>query len=331
MRHRLDEALGSARTFVPSTAEAFRGALANTSLYYDFLSPLPLSLLVGPEDAAQADEALSVRRLVIAAEGGTVRLYLWDGGDGYLVSDTAVTQENLTETAEGYELGSAIFAMDRPGTAFDALEPCSLLPVELPELPVLSAAVSLDGGDRVLSALNFNPHTKSRYVDSGGTEVVMEGDRSLSLRPDGTILYKSGGEGAVTLPGAGEHASLREAVQGAAALLNTLLGGAAGDAALYLQDVRQTGDAVTLQFGYQTGGVPIRFSDGGHAATVTLNGPVVSALSLRFRQYTADGDASLLLPLRQALAIAGDRPGAELTLGYADQGGAAVSAAWLAD
>lgn len=331
LRRRLEEALGSAQTFAPATAEAFRSALAGTSLYYDFLSPLPLSLLAGPEGGARAEEGLSVRRLVIAAEGEAVRLYLWDGGDGYYSSGTAVPPESLAETAEGYELGSAIFAMDRPGTAFDALEPCSLLPAELPALPVLSAANALDSGDRVLSALNFNPHTKSRYVDSGGTEVIMEGDRSLSLRPDGTALYKSGGDGAVTLPGAGEHAALREAVQGSAALLNTLLGGTAGDAALYLESVRQSGDTVTLQFGYQTGGVPIRFSDGGHAAQVTLNGPVVSALSLRFRQYTADRDPSLLLPLRQALAIAGDHPGAELTLGYADQGGGTVSAAWLSD
>lgn len=328
---RLDEALGSARTFTPCTADDFLGALSHTSLYYDFLEPLPLSLLVGPAGAAGVDGKLSARRLVIAAEGASVRLYLWDGGAGYLTSATAVTPENLEETADGYELGSAVFAMDRPGTAFDALEPCSLLPSELPEIPVLSAAVIPAGGDRTLPALHFNPHTKSRYVDSGGTEVIMEGERSLYLRPDGTVFYKSGGSDAVTVPAGGDGLSLQQAAQGASALLNAMLGNAAGDAALYLQSVRQSGDTTTFQFGYQSGGVPIRFSDGGHAAQVTLNGAVVSSLSLRFRQYTAAGENTLLLPLTQALAIAGDHPGAELSIGYADQGGGAVRAAWLLD
>ena len=42
------------------------------------------------------------------------------------------------------------------------------------------------------------------------------------------------------------------------------------------------------------------------------------------------GDTSLLLPLRQALAIAARREGAELSIGYVDSGGLA-SARWLAE
>ncbi len=53
-------------------------------------------------------------------------------------------------------------------------------------------------------------------------------------------------------------------------------------------------------------------------------------LSLRFRQYTDAGETSLLLPLRQALAIAVQREGGELSIGYVDNG-VTASAKWLAD
>ena len=72
------------------------------------------------------------------------------------------------------------------------------------------------------------------------------------------------------------------------------------------------------------------FDRDGSAAEVTLSGSVVSGLTFRFRQYADTGETSLLLPLRQALAIAARQEGAELSIGYVDSGGAA-SAKWLAD
>ena len=64
---------------------------------------------------------------------------------------------------------------------------------------------------------------------------------------------------------------------------------------------------------------------------ITLSGTSVTRLTLRFRQYSTAGETSLLLPLRQTLAIAAEHPGTELSVGYADGGGDSVSASWLAD
>lgn len=54
-------------------------------------------------------------------------------------------------------------------------------------------------------------------------------------------------------------------------------------------------------------------------------------MSLRLRTYTATSELSLLLPLPQALAIAAQHPGAELSIGYADSGASSISACWLSD
>ena len=66
------------------------------------------------------------------------------------------------------------------------------------------------------------------------------------------------------------------------------------------------------------------------AAEITLSGTSVTRLTLRFRQYSTAGETSLLLPLRQTLAIAAEHPDTALAVGYADGGGASVSASWLA-
>ena len=76
--------------------------------------------------------------------------------------------------------------------------------------------------------------------------------------------------------------------------------------------------------------MPIRSATGAAAAQATLSGAAVTTLTLRFRQYSSAGEAAPMLPLRQALGIAAAGNGGELSIGYADSGGAA-SAQWLVD
>lgn len=325
----LREALRSVQSLSPCGEREFLDALNGTSVYCDFLEPLPLPVLAGLVGAS-LDSGISARRLIVAAgeEGGTA-LYLWGGEeDGCRKGASAVSPEELDSVVNGYELNGASFALDSGDAAGAA--PCSLFPLEMPELPVLSSSAGLPDSGALLTALNFYPRTNSRYTESGGVEVVTDGDRTLRISPDGSIRYRSGGDPALTVSAAGETPTVTEAVVGASALLNTLLSAQTSEAALYLQGVRQTESGMTLTFGWQTGGVPIRLDRGGGAAEVTLSGSAVSALSLRFRQYADTGEKSLLLPLRQALAIAARQGEKELFIGYVDDG-AAASACWLVD
>lgn len=330
----LGEVLGSARTYAACDSQAFQKALDTTSVYYDFLEPLPLSILAGLVGGTITEDGISARRLVVSAQESGVFLYLWDGGDSYFRCATAISMENLESTVGRYELGNAAFAFDGADTdpRFQEVAPYSLFLKETPTLPALTAEVSLTNTDSLLTTLDFNPNTRNRYQESSGTEVIMESERSLRIYTDGSIYYKSGGDPALTVKAAGDLPTLQESVSGASALLNTLLSPDAGDAALYLQSIHSSGASTTLTFGYQMNGVPIRFADGGSAATVILSGSAVSALELRFRRYAPAETDSLLLPLRQALAIAAARePGTELSIGYTDNGSGSVSAGWLAD
>lgn len=321
---RLAEALGSARNYAECTEAEFLAALESPSIYYDFLTPLPLPVLSMLTGGGSTEEGLTARRLVLSGVGGGVSLYLWDGGETYLRAGTAVSRDSLRQTAGAYELGGAVFALDLGAD----LAPCSLLPKEPPELPVLTAGDALPDTNGLLTAMGFNPRVRTRYLESNGTELIADGSQTLRIRPDRTVFYNSGGDGSLKIEASGEEPSLEEAVLGTAKLLNGLL--SPGEASLYLQEVRENGENLVLRYGFQTQGVPIRFADGGCGAEAVLSGRSVESLTLRFRQYASTGETALLLPLEQALAVASQTPGAELAIGYVD-GGTDCAPHWLAD
>ena len=330
---RLLEALGSARDYVPCSRGDFLRALRGPSLYYDFLEPLPLSVLAGllggGEDVSPREDLSARRLLIVPQEGGAV-LYLWDGGENCFRASTAVSSDSLEQVISRYELGDASFAMDGGGLERE-LDPCSLLPAQPPELPSFTLGDPLAGGtDWLLSALGFNPRSRTRHTESSGTELIIDGDRTLRIRPDNTIHYQSGNEPILRVKAAGELPTAREAALGAGSLLGSLLAPVSGELQPWLQSLRRSGDVTALRFGYQLKGVPVRFQDGGFAAEITLTGSAVTALSLRFRQYNAAEEPSLLLPLPQALAVAAASPGKELSIGYVERGGE-CRAYWLSD
>ena len=329
----LASALGTAQQRTVSDGTQFLAALSRPSIYYDFLSPLPLSILADLVGAELEDDT-AFRRLVLSVgEDQGVRLYLWDGGASFAQCDVGLSAAQLEQAVSTYELGNAFFAFDRADQweDRDAVEACSLfLEGDLPNFPTLTAVSALTDSSSLLASMGFNPSTKFRYTESSGTEVISDGDRTLRIRTDGTVFYQSGGDPALTIAASGEVPTIIEAAVGCTGLVSQLSSGMIGDAFFYLESVQQTGNTFIIRYGLQIGGVPIRLSS-NYAAEVILTGTTVSSMMLTLRQYTASADTSLLLPLRQALAIAALDPGRELSIGYADSGAASVSAVWLLD
>ncbi len=326
--HSLAEALGSAQDFTPCGEAEFLAALEGPSLYYDFMETLPLSVLSGLLNSTTASpEDRSARCLAIFGQpDGSARLYLWDGAASYCYCPTALSAGSIEQVVGQYELGGAWFAQD---LGAEGVRPNSLFLEELPSLPVLSSADPLGDTDWLLTALGFNPRSRTRYVDASGTEIIMDGSRSLRILANKTVRYQSGGEPSMHIDAAEELPTLWEAATGTSAVLSNLLNAAGGDAAPYLQGIRQSGAVTTLHFGYQYGGMPIRIPNGS-AVEVTLTGTSITSLTLRLRTYAPTEELTVLLPLRQALAVAARQPGAELSIAYVDRGGD-CRANWITD
>ena len=332
----LREVLGSAGNPVTCSELDFLSALSEgISIYYDFGTPLPLSVLAGLVGADMPREPLFARRLVVSNQGSSrVSLFLWDNDYTCLRCTTALTRSSLLDIIRKFEPGSATFAMDGTGNEYAAVSPLSLFPSEeaMPQPPRLFMMAGLPNLNQVLTTLNFNPHTNLRYMEANGTEVIVEGERTLRIRSDGTITYQSGGKPVLSINNfSGNSPSPWEAAVGGSGLLHDILGDSTGDAKFCLHSIQQDGPKTVLQFDYQVAGLPVHLSNNAPAAEITLSHDIITALTLRFRQYTDSGQPSLLLPLQQALAVAADSPGKELILGYVDAGEDVLEAQWLSE
>ena len=329
----LGEVLGSARDDTVCSSQVYLDVLKGTSVYYDFLNPLPLSVLAD-FTGTDVDHTAHARSLVVAPGEKGVELYVWDGEKTYRRYATAVSKESLESVVNQYEMGNAQFAfdgLDEEGN-LPEVSPYALFLEKTPELEVLTEMTPAVDAEEILVKLQFNPNTKSRYTETGGTEVIMENGRSLRLQADGKIVYQSGGEGILKVAEtAGETPAMRDIAEGSKQLMDELAGLSGGDGTLYLTGIRQSGNETVLTYGYQVQGIPVCFSDGLEAGTITISEATVSDLSLRLRQYTVQEETSMLLPLRQALAIAERYEGAELFIGYAGDGNGRVKACWLAE
>lgn len=324
----LSEALSSARFYTDISEAALLEALDRPSVYCDFLGSLPLSV-IGALMGGSGDDSLSARCLAVAAEeDGSVALYLWDDSGACLRCVTALSLQDLEDVIGQYEQGNAVFAFDMTESASAAaIRPLSLFLTE-PVLPVLEGKAGTVSSGRLLSAMGFNPHTQTRWTEAGGTEVIVDGDRTLRLRSDGSFSYQSGGSSALSIASAGDTPTLQEAAAGVSAMLGKLM---QGESCLYLTSISRSGDTVTLTYDYHHSGIPIRFADGSCGAKVTLSGNAVSAVYFTARQYTAADETALLLPLRQAMAVAAQVPDRELLICYADYGTERVEPQWLSE
>ena len=321
------DALSVSEPFEQSSREEFLDALRGTSLYCDFLNPLPLSLLAGLAGAELRDER-PARALALARTPDGVKLCLWDGAGNYFRRAAPLARRELDAVISGYELSGGLFADDADGP-YGRVFPLSLFPETLPSPPIYAAVSGLPDADSFLTAFRFNPLTKSRYTEANGTQVIMDGGRSVRIRTNGAIYYQDSGRGDLAIESAGEIPSGWEAAVECSALLNEILV-PQGCAPVYPTQIRRQDNLTVLRFGCALDNLPVFRVDGEAAAVVTLDGRNIAVAEIRPRRYAATDTESLLLPIEQALGLAETRPGAELLLGYQDTGGARVSAQWFA-
>ncbi len=323
------EALGSAGSLEQSPDGGFRAALNGPGLYLELGGALPLEAAaawLGMEEPLNFNLRLRAMALTTGGEED-VSLYLLEEGGGIFRCATALPVSALGSICEKYLPNGANFAFE---TAHSGLEPYAILTADsggpLPdiqaELPAGYSAYNL------LTALDFNAHTLSRYTESSGAEVVEETPRTLRIAPDGTVSLNSRWETASPLYQASGQ-GLREILAAAWRLASALTAGT-GASPVYLHTVEETESGYTLRFGYQAAGVPVLFPDAGDALSVVYQNGVVTSFTYRCRVYEAlEGEPAAMLPASMAQAIAAASPGSSLSIGYADDGSGQLAAQWL--
>mgnify|MGYP006968285072 FL=1 len=320
------EALGSAVPAGTVEDTALREALNHPGLYLEFTGG-PLSLEAAAawlgEDAPFPSV---VRSMALTAEGDEgATLFLLDGEGAITRCATALPVSALRSSCEKISPNGSYFAYE---TGYTTLAPYTvLMPRVAPPPDVTAERPAGYSAYNLLTALDFNAHTLSRYTESSGAEVVEESPRTLRIGPNGNVSFISRGTIASPLYRA-SGTGLGEVLAAGGRLASALAGGT-GSSSLFLQSVEETETGRVLRFRYQVDGIPVYFSDGSDALTVTFQGASVTGFTYRCRAYTPSEEApAALLPAGMAQAIAAAYPDSALSIGYEDDGSGYLTAQW---
>lgn len=321
------EALGSAGLTGEAGDDALRSALDGPGLYLEpVCGALPLEA-VAAWLGGEADFSLNLRAMALTAgEGDSASLYLLDGEGKIFSCNTALPSSAVQSVCDGFPPNGAYFSYE---TGYITLEPYTVLRREIDELPDVQAELPAGySAYNLLTALDFNAHTLSRYTESSGAEVVEESPRTLRISPDGTVTFTSRWQSELPLYRASGQ-GLRETLAAAWRLAEALTEGT-GASPLHLWSVEEGEEGTSVSFCYQLEGVPIRFSDESAALTVVFRDGNATSFTYRCRIYTPlEEEAPRLIPVSIAQAIAAGYPDAKLSVGYKDDGSGRLSAQWL--
>lgn len=343
----LRETLSSLGVAQVVSARDIEWALAeNSSIYFDLLGEVPLSVLSGWLTGAEGEHAQNgtVRRLILTAEGKNVFLYYKDLMTGvyYMRTTEVVSVEQIHAVTDAIVGNGAQFAFEAEG--YEYLDGYTLLLPEPPVPEVYTASNPLEEEQqtevldqnsnlgKLLQALSFPDNS---YIYSGIDQVIRNGNDTLRISQQGVVRYNvAEGENSryqVECPTGQPTAyqvaeTCRRLAAGAAGEL-------AGEARLYLKEIRQTQTGWQVEFGYCLNGAGVLVGDVGYAAHFVVEGNQITQIVMQLRSYTKVGEQSIVLPEQQALAAmqALGQRGSELMLSYRDQGGSRIGAVWIAN
>ncbi|MDR0838818.1 MAG: hypothetical protein LBN99_04160 [Oscillospiraceae bacterium] len=315
------EALGASPELSECDEEEWRQALRSPGVMFEYYAPAPLGVVRGWLGARE-DEDTQIRRLCLTFSGDASALY-FQGDGGFYRAETAALGSAPTVPAV-YD-DSHLYEFEKnPDSAapYVILIAGSSHPSVVSSNPLTSAA----NVNSILSSLGIDNQQKPGYSGSDGTLVYVTNSFTLSISPDGTVIYRrSRATGAAEPPEDAETGVFSDstAVELARLVVAGALGAHSGDARVYFSGFEKRGAAATVIFDYFIAGGRVFLQYHDNAARVTITDGVITYMSLCFRSYTPDAEVTLL-PEAQTLAA---RAG-EFGLGYSDAGSGALSPFW---
>ncbi|MGI6029856.1 MAG: hypothetical protein ACOX81_10695 [Candidatus Heteroscillospira sp.] len=324
----LGEALGSSGEPAEVTPEKWREALHGPGVFFDYLYEQSLSAIAGwlGVDISSEVSLHTSRRFCLAVENERVYLYYIRDLDGKAYRcETALNSGRLLERMAGYVPNGALFAFEG-GEEYELIDPYYCILPELAAVPVLTASNPLQGedGSSLLSQFGMNPMVATRYPESDGTQVYVEGDQTLRLYSDGRVLYsllRSEEKDERTV-------STSWAINRAFALAMSMPG--AEDRTLQMSAISydQDEDEYTVRFEYTVNAMVVCYGGRAGAMEIILDGSgELCRADLMCRSYTTQS-SELPMPEEQALAVVEVLGGGEPMLCYADNG-ESVENAWV--
>lgn len=320
------EALGSAAPPTEISEDEWRSALCGLGVYFEYYTPVKLSILNGWIDARMPEttEDALIRRLVVAIGEDRSRLYYQDDENGLFYGAETASAVGKAQELDVFSANGAFFGFETRTTGAEKA-PYMLIMNERnhPNLRASAAGSAEELLEISVSALGHGNETHTVFQEADGMRWVGT-QYNIIADTFGRVLYRNSDS-----PRQGEEQSILsegETIELARRQVADTIGSVCGDAEVSFDSIEYGArGSVSVYFTYFAAGGCVLMFDEGYAARITLVSDVVTEAELNYRNFTFDGEYTRLLPEIQALAAAGG----EFVLYYSDSGAERIQPSWV--
>lgn len=330
----LGMALGSADAPVIISEAEWRSALSSSGVFFDYIYPQPVSamaLWLGTSLSGSAGEHLT-RRLYLGSRGGAVCLYYIDESDHTIYRcSTAFSFSDIAARIADIPSGGSFFAFELE-EGFDGLDPYFIFSEETAQLRAVTAANPLSLGYSsadLLSLFKMNSRTTLESIESDGSAVYVDGEKSLQIDSFGSLTFSAADGEGIAVARSSDELQIFDCIALVYSIAKQSAGELCGEAELGLSGISNASSPsdCTLHFSYFIGGIPVSLPSGASAVRAQISSGAIVRIDMLFRSYTYSGESMLPLPEKQACAAA-QAMGGEPLLKYEDKTDG-VSWAWV--
>ena len=324
----LGEALGSASVPLEISESEWRAALARPGVYFEYITPVSLSVLDGWLDVRLPEmvKDILLRRVFVAFGEDRSRVYYQDVDNHlFFVADTASSAGKAQEL-EMYSANGAQFAFETGISAAENAPYMLILPGnEYPDVHAASAGSAEELLDIVIYAMGHGNETYTPpYYSNDGTLVSVGTQFRVRADAFGSVIYSR--TEALSANDAGKAPDESEMIEMARRIAYATVGAVSSSAEVFFESLEYSTDrSLSVLFGYYIAGGCIHLYEDIYAAKVTFTDGLLTDVELNFRNFSLSGEYIKLIPERQALASAGG----EFFLCYSDTGSERPQPSWV--
>ena len=323
----MGEALGSATAFTEVFEGEWQAALKNPGVYFEYITPVRLSILNGWLAAHMpiAPGDVTLRRVFIAFGEEKSRIYYQDCGSGlFFGADTATSAEKAQELGI-YAPNGAVFAYESNlGIAGDAPYMLIMPGNEYAEVKAAYPGEAEALLDAAILALGHSNEQYTTFSDWNGVVRSVGTQFNISMDTKGNMLYHR-----TDMPPPdpdNKPLSENELIELARAVAEKTVGRNCGEADVFFETLEARGaNSWAVVFKYYVFGGSVHLQDDSPAARISVTEGIVTAIELCYRSFSSTGTYAVLLPERQTLAAAGS----EFMLNYPETGAEALQPVWI--
>lgn len=326
------EALGSSEAAYEITQYKFQDLLTKPGIFIDYITPQPFTSIANGLGTKPSESIFGnyTPRILISADGEKVALYYFSEDNNKIYKcNTDLANNSLLDKISNCPEGKSKFAFEQ-NQELSEFDPYFIFVNEPINISGINSINPLNENSPPLEAFGINSRVASQYNQDINSSVYVENEKTLRKTSQGKVTYEYVSKDD-QIGQDKNNLSLLDYNQKATNLINTSTIGLTGNAILKLVNIDSSNfpTKCTYYYNYFVNGIPVILSDSKYAAKVTIEKGIITHVEIFYRSYSTVNSSPVVLPEKQATAIAAMQEGTPI-LAYKDNY-TNVNVVWITD